>query len=44
MRAPVRIADFANAISAKDVTTPPREIGITKPRPPRTKNAYGAAV
>ena len=41
MRAPVRIADFANAISAKDVTAPPREIGITKPRPPRTKNAYG---
>ena len=41
LRAPVKIEDFANAISAKDVTTPPREIGITKPRPPRTKNASG---
>ncbi len=41
LRAPVRIEDFANAISAKDVTNLPREIGITKPRPPRKKNAYG---
>ena len=41
MRAPVRIEDFSNAISAKDVTSPPREIGITKPRTPRTKIVYG---
>jgi uncharacterized protein YfaS (alpha-2-macroglobulin family) len=43
MRVPVKIEDFARGISAKDVTSPPREIGITKPRPPRTKNAHGYA-
>jgi uncharacterized protein YfaS (alpha-2-macroglobulin family) len=43
MRASIRIEDFANAISAKDVTSPPREVGITKPRPPKAKDQYGHA-
>jgi uncharacterized protein YfaS (alpha-2-macroglobulin family) len=41
MRAPVKIEDFSKAIGAKDVTSPAREIGVTRPRSPRTRNAYG---
>jgi alpha-2-macroglobulin len=41
VRPHVRIEDFANAISAKDVTAAPREIGIARARPPRTMTTYG---
>jgi uncharacterized protein YfaS (alpha-2-macroglobulin family) len=40
-RGPVKVADFAQATSARDVTAPGREVALAKPHPPRQKDAYG---
>jgi uncharacterized protein YfaS (alpha-2-macroglobulin family) len=40
-RAPVKVADFARATSARDVTTAGREIALAKSHPPRQKDEYG---
>ncbi|MEP6915666.1 MAG: MG2 domain-containing protein, partial [Acidobacteriota bacterium] len=41
LRRPVKVKDFAQAISAKDVTTPAREVALSKANTPREKNRYG---
>ena len=40
-RAPVRVPEFARAVSARDITTPGRDTALAKAHPPREKDAYG---
>ena len=40
-RRPVKVTEFARAANAQDVTAPPQQVAVARPRQPRTRDEYG---